>query len=412
MAHIEKRGGKWRARYRQPDGKERSQTFARKVDAEKFVALTEAAKIKGDWINPDLGNITVRQWSREWKKTLGGLRKSTYERDMSYLRTHILPPFGSRRLASIDRFEIERWVAELNTRRKPATVRLAHGVFMRMMELAYRRGLIRMNPCSGISLFPVVNKEKKFLLPEQVALLAGTIHPRYRAYVLVMAYGGLRPGEMAALKPSRVDLDERHIRVVTNVSEVRGHVVWGPPKTWRGNRTVTLPDEVVSELADHMEAYPGNETVFAAPNGGVLRATAWRRRFWHPAVEEAGLAPLIPYALRDTAIAFWIRAGGIPLEVSRRAGHSSVGFTLDKYGHLFPEADAELSGRLSGLYMVPKKADKDDSDEETQSPAASPRPDEVDEVAARRAKESLTRDADGGASKNRTYDLSIISAAL
>ena len=104
-------------------------------------------------------------------------------------------------------------------------------------------------------------------------------------------------------------------------------------------------------------------------------------------------------------------AGKTPA-AKKATGHSSVGFTLDKYGHLFPEADAELSGRLSGLYMVPKKADKDDSDEETQSPAASPRPDEVDEVAARRAKESLTRDGSGGASKNRTYDLSIISAAL
>lgn len=35
MAHVEKRGaGRWRARYRDPDGRERSRTFARRVDAD------------------------------------------------------------------------------------------------------------------------------------------------------------------------------------------------------------------------------------------------------------------------------------------------------------------------------------------------------------------------------------------
>jgi integrase len=271
----------------------------------------------------------------------------------------VIPSFGKRPIGTIGHPEVQEWVDELNNRRKPATVRLAHGVFLRMMEVAVKRGRISPNPCRGVNLLPVVNDEKKFLLLDEVALLAGTIDPKYRAYVLVMAYGGLRPGEMAALKPARVDLDESRLRVVENVSEVGGRLVWGPPKTWHGNRTVTLPEEVTAELARHMEMWPGNETVFAAPNGGVLRATSWRRRFWHPAVKKAKLGPLIPYALRDTAIAFWIRTGANLLEVSRRAGHSSSTFTLDKYGHLFPEADSELSGRLSGLYVVPKRVEGD-----------------------------------------------------
>jgi hypothetical protein len=29
----------------------------------------------------------------------------------------------------------------------------------------------------------------------------------------------------------------------------------------------------------------------------------------------------------------WITTGANPLEVSRRAGHTSVAFTLDRYGH-------------------------------------------------------------------------------
>jgi hypothetical protein len=49
-------------------------------------------------------------------------------------------------------------------------------------------------------------------------------------------------------------------------------------------------------------------------------------------------------------VALWIAARANPKEVSARAGHSSVSFTLDRYGHLYPEADAALRDRLDALY--------------------------------------------------------------
>jgi hypothetical protein len=44
----------------------------------------------------------------------------------------------------------------------------------------------------------------------------------------------------------------------------------------------------------------------------------------------------------DEAVALWIAAGANPKEVATRAGHASVSFTLDRYGHLDPEADTAL----------------------------------------------------------------------
>ena len=54
--------------------------------------------------------------------------------------------------------------------------------------------------------------------------------------------------------------------------------------------------------------------------------------------------------LRHTAVALWIAAGANPKEVAARAGHASVSFTLDRYGHLYPEADTALRDRLDALY--------------------------------------------------------------
>ena len=54
--------------------------------------------------------------------------------------------------------------------------------------------------------------------------------------------------------------------------------------------------------------------------------------------------------LRHMAVALWIAAGAGPKEVATRAGHSSVSFTLDRYGHLYPEADRALRDRLNRFH--------------------------------------------------------------
>jgi integrase len=90
--------------------------------------------------------------------------------------------------------------------------------------------------------------------------------------------------------------------------------------------------------------------VFTAPQGGPLRLPAFRARVWRPAIIAAGLGGLRIHDLRHTAVALWIAAGANPKEGSARAGHASVSFTLDRYGHLYPEADTALRDRLDVLY--------------------------------------------------------------
>jgi hypothetical protein len=53
-------------------------------------------------------------------------------------------------------------------------------------------------------------------------------------------------------------------------------------------------------------------------------------------------------------VALWIATGSNVKEVAARAGHSSVAFTLDRYGHLYPGFDEALSARLEVLYEPPR----------------------------------------------------------
>jgi hypothetical protein len=125
----------------------------------------------------------------------------------------------------------------------------------------------------------------------------------------------------------------------------------GPPKTRAGRRIVTLPREVVEELAEHLGPVGDADAhVFTADKGGVLRPSNFRVKVWLPAIRAAGLAPLRPHDLRHTAVALWIAAGANPKEVSVRAGHASIAFTLDRYGHLFSSHDDELRDRLDAMH--------------------------------------------------------------
>jgi integrase len=361
MASIERRTRagrvRWLVRYRDPTGRQRAKTFDRKVDAETWLAETQVALASGRWRDPARGRMTLAAWwAAWWPTTTASLRASTRARDESYWRAYVEPTFGGWPLAGIDRLAVQRWIADLAGRGlSPATTGKAGQLLSKVLAAAVDAGALAENPARRVKVPSVDREPPRFLTPAEVARLAAAIHPQYRALVLLAAYGGLRVGELAALRREHVDLLRGEVTVAATLAEVGGHLVEGPPKTRAARRRVGLPRPVVEELAAHLLAFgtsdPGAR-VFTAPEGGPLRVNAFRGRAWRPAVAAAGLAPLTPHDLRHTAVALWIAAGASPKEVAQRAGHTSVKTALDVYGGLYEEAETALRGRLEELYAA------------------------------------------------------------
>jgi len=356
MGSIRKapRTGRWEARYRDPAGRQRTTTFDRKSDATAFLAATETDVNRGNWRDPGLGRTLLGDWIDEWWATTVNLRPSTRARDESYIRNHVLPTFGEVPLTQITQLGVRAWVAELDAKGlAPATVQKAYQILGKLLEGAADGGLILASPCRKVSLPKVETMEMRFLAPEEIGRLASDIAARYRAFVLLKAYGGLRLSEMAGLRRGRLDTLRKTVRVAEQAVEVRGHMYFGPPKTKAGRRTISLPGQVVAELVEHMARYSEagpDGLVFPGPRGGALRASLWRQRFWRPAVTAAGLAPLRPHDLRHTAVSLWAAAGASPNEVASRAGHTSVSVVLDRYRHLFPAEIERTTGRLEAMF--------------------------------------------------------------
>ena len=106
--------------------------------------------------------------------------------------------------------------------------------------------------------------------------------------IRVLAYAGLRWGELMALTACRIDLARRRIEVVEAITEVHGRVVVGTTKTHQ-RRSVPIPRFLADQLADHLAGKAPADLVFTAPEGGVLRNTNFRPRFFDPAAEKVGL---------------------------------------------------------------------------------------------------------------------------
>jgi integrase len=335
----------WRARTR-VGGRQVSRTFRRKVDAEGWLVQLEADKGTGTAADPRKGRTRYGRWLDEWEAARARtLRPSTLVRDETYLRVHVRRRWDEVPLGMIARAEVIAWVGALSDQGlAPATVRKVYQLFAASLEGAVTARYIGLSPCRDVPLPRDEPTAPRFLTPAEVARLAGTIDPRYRALVFVLAYGGLRIGEAAGLE--RDDLADGQLRVRRGVSWVRGHPIVAEPKTAAGRRSIALPSFVWDELADHLERHAGPVLVFPAPGGGYLQPSTWRRRTFARATDAAGLEGLRVHDLRHTAVSLWIAAGADPKRVAVRAGHASVAFTLQRYGHLYPDAEGELMGAL------------------------------------------------------------------
>ena len=144
--------------------------------------------MRGEWVDPALGRTTLEECVRRYQAGRHNIRPSTAVRDESYFRNLVVPRLGTRTLASFDPQVIREWVAGLVADGyTPATIRKAYQLLAAALNLAVDDGLIVRSPCRGVSLPKIEASEKRFLDHDETELLASTIHPRYRAFVLTGA---------------------------------------------------------------------------------------------------------------------------------------------------------------------------------------------------------------------------------
>jgi len=269
----------------------------------------------------------------------------------------VLPTWRDVPLSAVQHSAVTAWVGVLvGSGLSASTVRHAFRVLSLVLDSAVRDGRLARNPASGVRLPRAAKPDKRFLTADQVAMLAHEVgEGQYDLVVRVLAYTGLRFGELAALRTRRVDLLRRRLEVAQAVTEVSGQLEWGETKNHQ-RRSVPIPRSMVDELALLLAGRDPDDLVFTAPDGGVLRLHNFRRRVFAPAAARAGLAGLTPHELRHTAASLAVAAGANVKAVQRMLGHGSAAMTLDVYAGLF---DDDLDGLADRLDAVAVRASAD-----------------------------------------------------
>ncbi len=345
MATVKRRtrDGKvtWQARWRDPDGRQRKRSFAKRSDADKFVTTVAADVLRGTYIAPDEGRLSFGEYAEQWAR-IQQHRPATVDNVERHLRRHVLPVLGDRPLGAVRASEVQAFVKGLSERLAPTTTAVVYSRVAAIFAAAVRDRRIASSPCVGITL-PRRSRPRVEPLPtEGVQALVEAVPGRYRALVVLAAGTGLRQGECFGLDAAHVDFLRRQIQVEQQLVTIGGQEpLLGPPKTAASVRVVPLPQVVLDELAAHVATYePGKwGLLFTTPNGGPIWRSTWSQT-WSTAVRRAGLpAGTRFHDLRHYYASLLIRHSESVKVVQARLGHANAAETLDTYSHLWPDSE-------------------------------------------------------------------------
>ncbi len=385
------KGDRWQVVYDDDEGRERGPTFARRVDAERFMTTVEADKLRGAYVDPDKGKRIFREYvTQEYLPAQVHHAPSTSETAASDLKNHILPTFGDRTIGSIRRTAVQAWVTERSAVLAPGTVRRVYKRLVAIFRSAVADGLIARTPCVEINL-PVVTKTRVNPLPTlAVEAVIGAAPARWRSAFVLGAGTGKREGEILGLTLDRVEFLARQGRVDRQAQTPnRGQPYLRPLKTEASERMIPYPDVVLNALSEHVRIFPPDlvevdvyteraagakpkttavRLLYPSDNGKIIRRSTFVTSVWGPTVRAAEATLRVRAAelrsarrkddaeqveaaadrlsegidfheLRHFYASLLIAQGASVKVVQARLGHKTAAETLDTYGHLWPDSE-------------------------------------------------------------------------
>jgi integrase len=291
--------GRWRACWRDPEGRRKSKTFATQREAKQHLRATQVAMDKGAYVDDGLAKVRFGDWAEHYFKVQGKrLSRKSLDRDLTFLNAYILPKWGGVQLGKITAPAVEAWIADMGEEGAAVrvgtlaagTVEKIYQIFSKVIRAAHRDGRLLLLPLPRQLPIPRKPKRKavRFLTEVEVAQLASTIEQFYEALIYIAAYGGFRVGELAALRLDDVDWERGTIRVDEAVTDVSGMLEFEEPKTGRGRRRVPMADFALDKLRTHVEDEIGwsnrGALLFPSRDRTTLRINNWRGRYFEPAV--------------------------------------------------------------------------------------------------------------------------------
>ena len=326
------------------------QTFASKSEGQAALAAIEADILRGVWIDPAGGRITLARWANDWLTSRTDLRPVTRAKYRHMLDRHVLPVLGGHELAKLRPSVVRGWYMGMRARYK-TTADDAYRMLRAILTTAVTDGLIARNPCQVKGAGQSRSAERPIASVAEIAAAAEATPEHHRLAVLLPAWCQLRRGEVLGLQRRDMDLLHGTIRVDRFVVRpMSGELVIGPPKTSAGRRTIAVPSNILPAVRDHLERFVGpdaDDWLFTSESGGPMLPSTLNR-IWQRARKAIGRTDLFYHDLRHSGLTWSAASGASIAELMRRGGHANPTAAL-RYQHATEDRDRAIADALADL---------------------------------------------------------------
>jgi integrase len=363
------------------NNKQKRQFFYGKTRQEVAEKLNKAINDIANGLFVEPNKVTVSEWFDVWlfeyKKP--SVRATTYESYEYLNRIHIKPSIGHVYLKDLKPEHLQKFyndkVYEKGSDKKgkisAKTIKNMHNVIHSALNQAVINNLIIRNVSDAVVLPKYDKKQIRVLTLDEQRKFVNIIENEKHKVAFLMALGtGLRLGEVSALKWQDINFYENTIKVNRTVRRTKifidkqtpkSELVYQPPKTDSGNRSVPIPESLINEIKEYKKTqnlqvlkagplYTNNDLIFCNEYGIQLDPSSLSKKFSR-LIKKAGLNHINFHGLRHTLATRLLEVNEHPKTVQEILGHSDISLTLNTYTHVMPEIKKSAIQKINHLLI-------------------------------------------------------------
>jgi integrase len=289
-------------------------------------------------------------WLKSCKRN--ELERSTLKAYRSHAKIHIEPKVGDLLLADLSRSQVRDFMHELmDDGVSRALVRKIMVSLRSILSEAVEREWVDHNVGVDVKVkrqARALGDDKIIPTKDEIRLIIENAPASHRAMFITAIFTGMRISELRGLTWGNIDFQARVIRVNQRADE---YCQIGAPKSRAGVRTIPMAPTVFKVLEEWKALAPDSLLDLAFPNsvGKVQNYSNIYNRVFKPMLVNNGIvgaggqAKFGIHALRHAAASLFIEQGWNSKKIQTLLGHASINMTMDVYGHLFENAEEDVS---------------------------------------------------------------------
>ena len=362
-AYKDEKTGKWFAKFYYTNW----QGIKKQKWKRGFATKKEALGFERDFLEKQSANpdITFQNLYEIYMEDMTArLKQSTLLTKKTVLQTHILPFFGNKPINEIKASDVRRWQAKLMSspnNYSQTYLKKINTELNSIINYAKRFYDLNTNPCGKAGTIGKAKAEEMdyWTYDEYITFREG-VKDKPLSYICFegLYWTGMREGELLALSPADIDLDNKTISINRTYQRIEGKDVFTSPKTRKSKRKIPIPDFLCQELSDYIQSrymLDADERLFPVTKSYLSHEMI-------RGCKNTGVKKIRIHDIRHSHASLLINQGCDALMLADRLGHEKVSTTLNTYSHLFPHKQQELVHSLESLQATDSPTPEPPSD--------------------------------------------------